>query len=83
MRLPSNNLVKITLKEIDYRMSKIELLAVNLKRDSNKQDFQKIQRELIDIEQELKFLAKNKTQQNVIFELLNQLQIIRNIIEST
>lgn len=83
MRRRSNNLVKITLKDIDHRMSKIELLAVNLKREFSEQNSQKIKRELLDIEQELKFLAKNKNQQNGIFELLNQLQIIRNIIEST
>ncbi|MGR5970099.1 hypothetical protein ACT7C1_26925 [Bacillus paranthracis] len=44
MTISSNNFEKIILKEVDSKMSEIELLLTNFKKDFNKEKFQQIKK---------------------------------------
>ncbi|QDZ77165.1 hypothetical protein [Bacillus cereus] len=82
MTISSNNFEKIILKEIDSKMSEIELLLTNFKKDFNKEKFQQIKKELKIIEHKLMFLQKNNIEKDLINELLKQLKIMCNVINN-
>ncbi|MGH0791213.1 hypothetical protein ACQVTU_26675 [Bacillus cereus] len=82
MTISSNNFEKIILKEIDSKMSEIELLLTNFKKDFNKEKFQQIKKELKIIEHKLIFLQKNNIEKDLINELLKQLKIMCNVINN-
>ncbi|MBJ8113762.1 hypothetical protein JDS99_30060 [Bacillus cereus group sp. N6] len=82
MTISSNNFEKINLKEIDSKMSKIELLLINLKKEFNEEKFQQIKKEFKLIEHKLIFLQENNIEKDLINELLNQLKIMRTVINN-
>lgn len=82
MTISSNNFEKIILKEVDSKMSEIELLLTNFKKDFNKEKFQQIKKELKIIEHKLIFLQKNNIEKDLINELLKQLKIMCNVINN-